>query len=272
MGWELWPAWLLVATIGASIGSFLNVVVYRVPRQISLVYPPSHCPNCKTRLGPTENIPIFGWLLLRGRCRHCRTPVPIRYPAVETLTMSLFLLCFAVWGLSWQAVSGALLLSWLVPLALIDLETFLLPEELTRSALAVGFGLRLLLPLLEGRSGWSEIAASAIAGIGGAVLGILSLEIVGWIGLVLLGKDAMGGGDGKLLAAVGMWLGWQAVLVVLFVSCLTGTVGGIATLAIQRQQKWGKPIPFGPYLVLGSVAALFVGPQLVQWYARLAGF
>ena len=271
MAWEYLPFWLAVAVAGASIGSFLNVVVYRLPRNLSLLHPPSHCPVCKTRLGPTENVPILGWLWLKGRCRHCRTPVSPRYPAVEALTMGVFLLCLVVWGFSWQAVGGMMLLSWLIPLAIIDWETFLLPEPLTRSALLVGLGWRLLLPVLEGRASVAAIAETAISGIGAAVLGIFLLEIIGWIGLLVLGKDAMGGGDGKLLAAIGMWLGWQAVLVTVFISCAVGTAGAGVLGILQQRSQWSKPIPFGPYLVLGGALALFVGPQLVTWYLGLAG-
>ncbi|MEL7476449.1 MAG: prepilin peptidase, partial [Cyanobacteria bacterium J06555_12] len=101
MGWEFWPGWLLVAVVGASVGSFLNVVVYRVPRQLSLIHPPSHCPQCGTGLGPTENVPILGWIALGGRCRHCRTSISIRYPIVEAFTMGLYLVCVVVWGWSW---------------------------------------------------------------------------------------------------------------------------------------------------------------------------
>ena len=268
MGWEFWPGWLLVAVVGASIGSFLNVVVYRVPRQLSLVHPPSHCPKCGTGLGPTENVPILGWILLRGKCRHCGTPISMRYPLVEAFTMGLFLLCFAVWGWSWQSVSASLLLSWLLPLALIDIETYLLPELLTRSALIVGALLRISIPLLQGQ-GIFAIPPSLLDGIIGMTIGILLLEGIGWLGLLLLGKEAMGGGDGKLLAGIGMWLGWQAVLVTLFLGCLLGSAFGIA-IKLVRGKRWSKPIPFGPYLVLGGTISLFFGPQIVKWYLGLA--
>ena len=268
MGWEFWPGWLLVAVLGASIGSFLNVVVYRVPRQLSLLHPPSHCPNCGTGLGPTENVPILGWLWLRGRCRHCGTPISVRYPAVEAFTMGLFILCFAVMGWSWSAVSAALLLSWLFPLALIDIETYLLPDLLTRSALLMGLCLRVVLPWLQEPS-LRTIGLALLDGVIGMTLGILLLEAIGWIGLLVLGKEAMGGGDGKLLAAIGMWLGWQAVLVTVFVGCLLGSVFGIA-LKFLRGKRWGKPIPFGPYLVLGAVVALFLGEHIASWYWNMA--
>ncbi|MEL7476300.1 MAG: A24 family peptidase, partial [Cyanobacteria bacterium J06555_12] len=128
--------------------------------------------------------------------------------------------------------------------------------------------LRLGLPLLDG-SGTAAIAPSLLDGAIGMTVGILSLEAIGWIGLLVLGKEAMGGGDGKLMAAVGLWLGWRAVLVSIFVACLLGTAIGIA-LKLVRGKQWSKPIPFGPYLVLGAVTALFFGPQLVDWYWNLA--
>ena len=160
-----------------------------------------------------------------------------------------------------------MLLSWLLPLALIDIETYLLPELLTRSALIVGALLRISIPLLQGQ-GIVAIPPSLLDGIIGMTIGILLLEGIGWLGLLLLGKEAMGGGDGKLLAGIGMWLGWQAVLVTLFLGCLLGSAFGIA-IKLVRGKQWSKPIPFGPYLVLGGTVSLFFGPQIVKWYLGL---
>ncbi|MEO0855117.1 MAG: prepilin peptidase, partial [Cyanobacteria bacterium J06648_11] len=191
--------WLPVLVFGASVGSFLNVVVYRLPNGLSLLKPGSHCPKCQTPLGARDNVPVLGWLWLRGRCRHCGVPIPIRYPAVEALTMGLFALCFAVFGFSGTAVLAAILVSWLLPLALIDLDTFLLPEALTRSALVLGLVSRVAVPMLAGLWDAKAIAASVIFGITGAVVGILTLEAIGWLGRLALGKEVMGLGDGKLV-------------------------------------------------------------------------
>ncbi|MEM9156834.1 MAG: prepilin peptidase [Cyanobacteria bacterium P01_F01_bin.33] len=262
--------WLPVLVFGASVGSFLNVVVYRLPNGLSLLQPGSHCPKCKTALGPTDNVPVLGWLWLRGRCRHCGVSIPIRYPAVEALTMGLYALCFAVFGWSGTAALAVILVTWLIPLALIDLDTFLLPEELTRSALVLGLASRVAIPLLAGIWSAKAIAASVVFGILGAVVGILSLEAIGWIGRVAFGKEVMGLGDGKLLAAIGMWLGWQQAIVTLFVGCVLGVLGSAVGMTL-RKAAFGRPIPFGPYLVIGGMVALFAGQQLVDAYLSLTG-
>jgi leader peptidase (prepilin peptidase)/N-methyltransferase len=165
--WELrLLAWVLVLVLGACVGSFLNVVVYRLPQGLSLLHPGSHCPSCKTPLGPTENIPILGWLLLRGRCRHCGAQISWRYPAVEALTMGLFALSIGALGFSAQGILTCILLSWLLALALIDLDTFLLPEELTRSGLVVGLLARLALPWLQGSGSLAATGLSLVHGRG----------------------------------------------------------------------------------------------------------
>ncbi|MGF1574905.1 MAG: prepilin peptidase [Cyanophyceae cyanobacterium] len=260
--------WAVILYVGACVGSFLNVVVYRVPRGLSLIKPGSHCPHCKTPLGPTENVPILGWLWLRGRCRHCHAPISWRYPAVEALMMGLFALSFAVLGLSWQAVSIALLWGWLVSLALIDLETFLLPEALTRSGLVVGLGVRIFLGWQAGES--AGVLAFLTDGILGMVVGIWSLELVGLMARGILKKEAMGLGDGKLLAMIGMWIGWQGSLLTLLFGSGLGVVAGLLGMRLRRVQ-WGRPIPFGPYLALGGGLAALWGQPLLGLYLRLIG-
>ncbi|MDX2273133.1 MAG: prepilin peptidase [Cyanobacteriota bacterium] len=269
--WELYlPIWIAILYVGAAVGSFINVVVYRLPLGLSLIQPGSHCPHCKTPLGPSENVPILGWLWLRGHCRHCGVAISWRYPAVEALTMGLYGLSFLVLGLSPQAGIVCVLLSWLLALALIDLDTFLLLEELTQSGLLLGIPVRLLMPWLEGSGSGMASLESLLAGILGAVLGIWSLEIIGYLGKLFLGREAMGLGDGKLLAMVGMWLGWPGVVVTLLVGCLVGTLGGAIGMAMQRVQ-WGRPIPFGPYLAIGGAVAALVGQPLIGLYLRISG-
>jgi len=195
--WELrLLGWVLVLVLGACVGSFLNVVVYRLPQGLSLLYPGSHCPSCKTPLGPTENIPILGWLLLRGRCRHCGAQISWRYPAVEALTMGLFALSIGALGFSAQGILTCILLSWLLALALIDLDTFLLPEELTRSGLVValllgsGFGLLAsLLAMTKGRARLGKpIPFGPYLAMGGGVAALAGSQLVEgylrWAGLV----------------------------------------------------------------------------------------
>jgi len=269
--WELrLLGWVLVLVLGACGGSFLNVVVYRLPRGLSLLYPGSHCPHCKTPLGPTENIPILGWFLLRGRCRHCGDPIAWRYPAVEALTMGLFGLSIAVLGFSPRGILTCLLLSWLLALALVDLDTFLLPEELTRSGLLAGLVARLALPWLEGSGSLAAMGLSLVAGIAGAVLGIWLLEGIGLVARWVLQREAMGGGDGKLLALIGMWLGWQGVVMALILGAGLGLVGSLLAMAGGRA-RLGKPIPFGPYLALGGAVAALAGSPLIEAYLRWSG-
>ncbi|MGQ9838311.1 MAG: prepilin peptidase [Cyanobacteriota bacterium] len=262
--------WVAVLLLGSCIGSFLNVVVYRLPNGMSLIHPGSHCPVCKNPLGPTENIPILGWFLLRGRCRHCGVSISWRYPAVEALTMGLFALSIAVLGFSPQGILTCVLFSWLLALALIDWDTFLLPEELTRSGLLIGLVARLALPWLEGSASWAAMGRSLLGGIAGAVLGIWLLEGIGLLARWLLKREAMGLGDGKLMALIGMWLGWPGVVVSLMSGCLFGLLGSGIMMQLG-QARLGKPIPFGPYLAMGGGVAALVGPQLVEAYLHWVG-
>ncbi len=269
--WELTIVlWIGILYIGAAIGSFLNVVVYRIPHGLSLIYPGSHCPKCKTPLGPTENVPILGWLWLRGRCRHCGVSIPWRYPAVETGTMLTFALCFGVLGLTPQALGMALLCSWLIALALIDLDTFLLPEALTQSGLLVGLGFQMLLPWLMGQGSLATSAQALISSMVGAVVGIWLIESIGAIALVALGKPAMGLGDGKLMAMMGVWIGWQGILVTLILASVVGLVVSLFRM-MSQQVQWGRPIPFGPYLAIGGAVAGLVGSNLIQVYLSWFG-
>ncbi|WP_414399418.1 prepilin peptidase [Synechococcus sp. R3-13] len=266
--WELrLLGWVLVLVLGACVGSFLNVVVYRLPQGLSLLHPGSHCPSCKTPLGPTENIPILGWLLLRGRCRHCGAQISWRYPAVEALTMGLFALSIGALGFSAQGILTCVLLSWLLALALIDLDTFLLPEELTRSGLVVGLLARLALPWLQGSGSLAATGLSLVEGIAGAVLGLWLLEGIGLLARWVLGREAMGGGDSKLLALIGMWLGWQGVVVALLLGSGFGLLASLLAMTKGRA-RLGKPIPFGPYLAMGGGVAALAGSQLVEGYLR----
>lgn len=255
---------VLIFMLGAAVGSFLNVVIYRLPAGLSLLYPPSRCPRCQTRLKPYDNVPVLGWLWLRGRCRYCRAPIAARYPMVEALTGLLFWLAFWLLGLSWWLVAIWLLLSWLVALTFIDLDTLTLPNGLTQSGLVLGLLVRAGLPYLA-----TGTVAAAIQGlmasILGAVLGIWLFDVITLVASVALGQTAMGGGDAKLAAMLGAWLGWQGVLLSSFLACVAGAViggGAIALGLIQRRQ----PVPFGPFLALGAIITLFWGEALLGAY------
>jgi len=255
---------VIVFMLGAAIGSFLNVVIYRLPAGLSLLNPPSRCPRCLTRLRPYDNVPILGWLWLRGRCRYCAASISVRYPLVEALTGVLFLAAFWHTGLAWSTVGAWLLLSWLVALALIDLDTLTLPNALTQPGLLLGLGMQMLLGW-QHQPAWSAAISGLMVGVGGMVLGLWLFELIALVASVGMGQTAMGGGDAKLVALLGAWLGWQGVLLSGFLACLLGAMAGGVARASGRLRQ-GQPMPFGPFLALGAVLTLFVGERLIGAY------
>ena len=250
-------------TFGACIGSFINVVVYRIPAKISLIYPPSRCPQCLHGLGVTENVPVLGWLWLKGRCRWCKTKISSRYPVVEAVTGLIFALVFWRFGYSIETIGYCAFLSWLLSLSLIDLDTMTLPASLTKSGLILGL-------VFQGVVGWqigrgSGIAEGLMFGIGGSVSGIWLLEIIALIGLLMLGQQAMGDADGKLMATIGAWIGWKYVVLSGFIACGVGSIIGGGAIALGIISK-KQPIPFGPFLALGGACSLFFGDALINAY------
>lgn len=250
--------------IGAAVGSFLNVVIYRVPAGISLLRPPSRCPHCLHRLGITENIPILGWVWLKGRCKHCQAPISPRYPIVELITGLMFLGLYATFGSSLQMLGLTLFFCWLLALSLIDLDTMLLPNPLTQSGLVLGILYQLIIGF---SSGTHAIAEQLMFGVLGAVLGVWLFDSISFIGSVALGQLAMGAGDAKLAAMIGAWLGWQQVLVSSFLACAIGAFIGGGAIAMGLMSR-RQPMPFGPYLALGGMIAALWGETLVRWYQQ----
>lgn len=259
-------ATLLVLLLGASIGSFLNVAIYRLPAGISLLYPPSRCPQCKKAIKPYDNVPVLGWLRLGGRCRSCRAPISFRYPLVEGITGILFVLAFWQFGPVLPTVGYWVFFSWLLALALIDWDTQTLPNALTQSGLILGLLFQLVV-------GWAAPEGPAIfpqlmVGILGAVVGLWVLDLIGIAGSLLLGQEAMGGGDPKLAAMMGAWLGWKFLLLAGFLASAIGAfVGGgaIALGLLSRRQR----IPFGPLLALGAILTTFLGDAILAAYVQL---
>jgi leader peptidase (prepilin peptidase)/N-methyltransferase len=267
--------------IGLCIGSFLNVVIHRLPKMmerewheqcaelhgkeldpaqpLNLAHPRSRCPACGHQISALENIPVISYLFLRGRCAGCGTAISLRYPLVELLTGVLS--AFAVWhfGLSWPAL-GALILVWsLIALAAIDFDTQLLPDSITLPLLWIGLAFNL--------SGTMTDISSAVVG---AMIGYLALWSVFWAFKLATGKEGMGYGDFKLLAALGAWLGWQMLPVIVLLSSVVGAVVGIALIVFARHGR-NNPIPFGPYLAAAGIIALFWGQQLTKTYLGLLG-
>ena len=266
----------LVFLFSLLVGSFLNVVIHRLPKMMeaewqaqcaelrgetpaestpyNLAVPRSACPQCGHRITALENLPLLSWLWLRGRCSACSAPIGARYPLVELLTALLSAAVAWKWGVSVQTL-GALLLVWtLVALAFIDLDTTLLPDSLTLPLLWLG--------LLFNLGGHFASLPDAVIG---AIAGYGVLWSVYWLFKLVTGKDGMGYGDFKLLAALGAWLGWQMLPVTLLLSSVVGAAIGIAMIVLVKHDR-RMPIPFGPYLAGGGLVALFFGADLTQAY------
>jgi leader peptidase (prepilin peptidase) / N-methyltransferase len=258
---------LIVFVFGAAIGSFLNVVIYRLPAGLSILYPPSRCPKCLNPLKQYDNVPVLGWLWLGGRCRFCKNPISARYPLVEAATGILFVLTFWVFGSSVLTIGYWAFFSWLLALALIDLDTMTLPNALTRSGLLCGLAFQAAIgyahtPTLSGMAG------QLMTGIFGTVLGIWLFDAITLLGSIAFGQAAMGGGDAKLAAMMGAWLGWKLLLLSSFLACALGAlvgVGGMALGLIGRRQ----PMPFGPFLALSALLTAFFGEAMISAYLRL---
>jgi leader peptidase (prepilin peptidase)/N-methyltransferase len=257
------PTTVIVFALGASVGSFLNVVVYRIPAGLSILWPPSRCPHCLHKLGKRENIPVLGWLWLRGRCRHCKGTISIRYPLVEIATGILFLLLFWTFEVSIQTIGYWIFCSWLLALSIIDLDTMTLPNSLTQSGLVAGLAFQIITA-----TSWVEVINSLMSGIIGAVLGIWLFDTITILGSIIFGQAAMGGGDAKLAAMLGAWLSWKYLLLAGFLACACGAFVGGGAIALGLLRR-GQPMPFGPFLAMGAVITLFAGEAILSTYLRL---
>ena len=257
----------LVFVFGTAIGSFLNVVIYRFPAGLSLLWPPSRCPHCFHRLGAQENVPVLGWLWLQGRCRRCRSPISLRYPLVEAATGLLFILVFVTYGWSPMTWGYWVFFSWLIALGGIDIDTMTLPNPLTQSGLIAGVLFQLALAGSQGRAP-AHIYGALMGSIVGAVAGIWVLDIISFVGSVVLGKTAMGGGDAKLMAMMGAWLGWKLMLLAGFIGCAIGAFAGGGAIALGWLSR-RQPMPFGPFLALGAGIATIWGESILSAYFQL---
>ncbi|MCC2616468.1 A24 family peptidase [Aestuariibacter halophilus] len=271
---------IFVFVVSLMIGSFLNVVIHRLPIMMerswkreyhayfhpddtanapddttyNLVKPDSTCPKCGHQIRAWENIPVISWLALGGKCSACKTPISARYPAVELLTALLS--AWAAWhfGFGWQGITAALFTWLLVSMTFIDLDKMLLPDQLTLPLLWIG----LLLSL-------NHTFVTPQDAIIGAAAGYLSLWSVYWAFKLLTGKEGMGYGDFKLLAALGAWMGWQHLALIILLSSVVGAVLGILMLSMKGKDK-RQPIPFGPYLAIAGWIALLYGQPIADWY------
>ena len=248
---------LYAAVLGLVAGSYLNVVVHRLPREESTVLPRSRCPRCGALIRARDNLPLVSFLLLRGRCRVCRGRISWRYPMLEAATAALFVACVERFGPTWQGAAAALFAALLLALAAIDYEHFLLPDVLTLPGLAAGLLIAVWAP-------WIELRDAAL----GALLGGGGLWLLAKAWLLLRREEGMGLGDVKMLAMVGAFLGWQGVLVTVFLASFAGAAVGLALVARQRLDLKSR-LPFGVFLSAGALVALFFGDRMLAAYARL---
>ena len=247
--------WLVYAGLmGACIGSFLNVVIYRLPLGQSLVTPPSRCPKCGYRLKWYDNIPVFGWLLLAGRCRECKNRISIQYPIVELITAVLCVIVVWVTPPGPLLVSRLLLLFTLIALFGIDLEHQILPNSITLPGIVAGLLLSTIAP-----PGLRDAVIGTV--LGGGVL-----YAIAWAYFLWRREEGLGMGDVKMLAMIGAFLGWKMVLVTLVLSSFSGALIGVGLIALQRGSM-KLALPFGTFLAAGAVAAMLVGAPLADWYA-----
>jgi len=243
-----------VFVLGAIVGSFLNVCIYRIPAGQSIVFPASHCPVCAASLRWYHNVPILSFLLLRAKCAFCGVKISWRYPLVELLTALLFVLVFSYFGLSVISLVFFLFVSALVVISFIDLDCQIIPDIISLPGIVVGFCCSFLLPWLS----WQD-------SLYGILLGGGSLFVVAITYEFLAKKEGMGGGDIKLLAMIGAFLGWKAVLPIIFFSSLAGTLIGVPLMLFNG--KDGRfAIPFGPFLSVAAIFYLFWGNSVIGWY------
>jgi leader peptidase (prepilin peptidase) / N-methyltransferase len=252
-----WFLYLVVGTVGALIGSFLNVCIYRLPRGESIVWPGSHCPSCAHPIEIYDNIPVFGYLWLGGRCRSCHASISMRYPLVEVINALGYLSILWYFGPTWTAALYALLFSALIVVAGTDLTHKMIPNVITIPGMVIGvLGALTVLPV-------SVINSVLGLTVGGGILWLLA-----WLSPYLFGKEGMGGGDIKLLAMIGAFLGWKPALLTIMIGSLSGSVIGISLIAL-RIIKRDDYIPFGPFLVLGALLSMFFAQPLLDWYQGL---
>ena len=280
----------LAFVLGLLVGSFLNVVIYRVPEglnrswklqakqvldmpleqgegeRFNILMPPSHCPSCKTAIKPWQNIPILSYFLLKGQCKHCHTAISLRYPLVELLTGLVFAICAWKFGATWTALAAMVFSAYLIAMVFIDADTQLLPDQLTLPLMWSGIVFHLAAYLLQADWGIATLVDSLL----GVIIGYLSLWSVFQLFKLVTGKEGMGYGDFKLLAALGAWLGIGVLPIIIIMSALVGLIFAIIMKVAKNQ-----PMPFGPYLAIsGWLVLIFNQPiaQFIQWWLSKSGF
>ena len=281
---------LLALILGLLVGSFLNVVIYRVPEglnrnwklqakqmldlpleqgegeRFNILMPPSHCPSCKAAIKPWQNIPILSYVLLKGQCKHCHAAISLRYPLVELLTGLVFAVCAWKFGATWTALAAMVFSAYLIAMIFIDADTQLLPDQLTLPLMWGGIVFHLAAYLLQADWGITNLVDSLL----GAIVGYMSLWSIFQLFKLVTGKEGMGYGDFKLLAALGAWLGISVLPIIIIMSAVVGLIFALIMKVAKNQ-----PMPFGPYLAIsGWIVLVFSQPisQFIQWWLTKSGF
>ena len=274
--------YIFIFAFGAIVGSFLNVVIHRVPNEESIVFPNSACPKCKNPIMPYDNLPILSWLILGGKCRNCKEKISARYPSVELLTALLFVLTF--WAVGFNAFLPICLIfvATMISLIFIDAEHMILPNVINFPLLALALLARIIYPIFFGAEYFADLRhqplsamqnlpvwlVSLIGAIFGGLVGGGFLWLIGEIWKRLRGVEAMGLGDVKMMFAVGALLGWRLTLLSLFLGAFSGAIIGVLVVSRQKEKDMQTQIPFGIFLGIGSIIALLFGEQIIGWYIR----
>lgn len=248
---------IFALVFGLILGSFLNVCIYRIPLKKSIITPPSSCPHCKEKIRFYDNVPVISYIWLLGKCRYCRHPIPFHYPIVELISGLISVALFLQYGLGYQYFLFLSFAASLVIISFIDLHHKIIPDVISLSGIFVGLAMSFFLDHIS----WMDSLIGIIAGGG-------SLFLVAIVFEKLTGKEGMGGGDVKLLAMIGAWMGWRALPFIILISSLTGTIIGGGSLLLARQGLRAR-IPFGPFLALGALIYLFFGQRLISWYFKM---
>jgi leader peptidase (prepilin peptidase) / N-methyltransferase len=246
-------AYAIAALFGLVIGSFLNVCIYRLPRDLSIVWPASRCTTCGRELSWYENIPVFSYAVLRGRCRTCGQHISVMYPLIELLTAGVFVATCAAFGVSWLLPIRLLFGCAMIVLLVIDLQHQVLPNEITVPGIAVGLAFGLVAP-----PGWRDALIGAIAG--GGLLWLVAWGYERWRGI-----EGLGFGDVKMLAMIGAFLGWKLMLLTLMAASLLGSLTAVALLAARRAD-WQSKLPLGTFLAIAAIPVGLAGEAVVNWY------
>lgn len=259
---------LAAAGIGAVVGSFLNVCIARLPRGESVIRPASSCPACQAPIRWYDNIPLVSFALLRGACRTCRATISWQYPLVEGANAVAYAVLLMQFGFEWRTVIYAGLFSALLVVTVIDLYHYIIPDHITLPGIGIGLAWSAATAWPRGPVGMINGLVMEPGALSGALLGGWLFYIVAVVGRRLMGQEAMGGGDIKLIAMIGAFLGWRHVLLTIFVAALAGSVVGLGLMAFKGMSRKAH-VPFGPFLSLGAVVALFWGPMIFEWYQKI---